>query len=177
VGVPKGYELVDGKLVELNAGAKSGWVGMRLARRLDEHCEATGAGWAFGAETVCRCFDGKKTARKPDTSFVGHGRLKGEQLPPGDLFLAPDLAVEVVSPKDTVYELDAKVEDSLAAGVSLVWVVNPQTRTVVVHRHNGTMSKVREGQELDGEEVVPGFRCSVAAFLPLPAQESNGQQS
>jgi hypothetical protein len=61
--------------------------------------------------------------------------------------------------------------------VLLVWVINPQTRIVVVRRQNGTMAKLREGQELDGEDVLAGFRCSLQAFLPPREQDTNGQQS
>ena len=76
-----------------------------------------------------------------------------------------------------MYELDEKVEEYLAAGVRLVWVINPQTRIVLVHRANGSMAKLREGHDLDGEDVVPGFRCSLTAFLPPLVQETNGQGS
>src|SRR5262249_28070605 len=98
--------------------------------------------------------------------------------PRGDIRVVPDLVVEVVSPNETVYELDGKVEQYLAVGVRLVWVVNPATRLVIVHRQDGSMAKVREGQHLEGEDVVPGFRCLVRDILlpppEAPAGEANG---
>jgi Uma2 family endonuclease len=172
--VPEGYELVDGRLVEQHVGAKSSWVAGRLFALLLAHSEKHGLGWVFPSETAYR-FPNRKTTRKPDASFIRRGRLKDEVIPDGELKLHPDLAVESVSPNDTVYELDEKIEDYLAVGVRLVWVVNPQARIVIVHRPDGTLSKLREGQELDGEDVVPGFRCALAAFLPPLKPETNGE--
>jgi Uma2 family endonuclease len=168
--VPDGYELVDGQLREMAVGAKSSWVGGRLFARLDSYCERQNLGWAFPQETAYRCFGTGHTVRKPDASFIGKGRLKGEELPEGDLRIYPDLAVESVSLNDTVYELDDKIEEYLEAGVRLVWVINPKTRIAVIHRADGTMAKVREDQELSGEDVVPGFRCRLSDVLPpVPA--------
>jgi len=164
--VPKGYEMIDGKLVEQQMGAKSAWVSGDLHARLQAFSRQNHLGWAFPQDTAYRCFGKKKTVRKPDVSFIRPGRLPNEELPEGDLLIAPDLAVEVVSPNDTVYELDEKVEEYLAAGVRLVWVINPLTRVAIVHRADGTMAKVREDQELSGEAVVPGFRCRLGDVLP-----------
>lgn len=175
VGVPDGYELVDGQLMERNMGAESSWVGGRLWKQLDSHCEASKAGWAFIPDTAYRCFSSPKTVRKPDVSFVRAGRLPGDRPPRGEVTIVPDLVAEVVSPNDLVYELDDKIEQYLGAGVRLVWVINPATRVVIVHRHDGSMAKVRDGTELDGEDVVPGFRCSLTAFLLPPEAPANGQ--
>jgi Uma2 family endonuclease len=178
IAVPDGYELVDGELVERQMGAKSSWVGGRLIIRLGNFCETTAVGWVWPCDLVYRCFANPKTARKPDVSFIRLGRLPNEELPSGDLKIAPDLAVEVVSPNDTVYELDTKIEEYLAAGVRLVWVINPESRVAIVHRLDGSMAKVRENQELSGEDVVPGFRCLLSSCLPpLSAAPSSGQSN
>jgi len=59
------------------------------------------------------------------------------------------------------------VDEYETAGVRLIWVVNPETKAVRVHRADGTVTVLREKDELDGEDVVPGFRCRVAdLFLP-----------
>ena len=168
--VPDGYEMIDGQLVELKMGAKSSWVGGRIHARLDSFCEQKTLGWAFPQETAYRCFGTGQTVRKPDASFIRLGRLKNEEPPEGDLRIPPDLAAEAVSPNDTVYELDEKIEEYLGAGVRLVWVINPKTRVAIVHRADGTVAKVREDQELSGEDVVPGFRCRLGdLLLPPPA--------
>jgi Uma2 family endonuclease len=106
--------------------------------------------------------------RKPDVSFVRYGRFPDEQLPAGFARLAPDLTGEVVSPGDTYEEVDGKVEEYLRAGVRLVWVISPTNRTVRVYRLDGSSSSVRADGELDGEDVLPGFRCRVADLFPQP---------
>jgi Uma2 family endonuclease len=88
--------------------------------------------------------------------------------------IAPDLAVEVVSPNDTAYEIDEKVREFLDAGVPLVWVVNPEQRTVEIHRANGFGTILRENDEISGEDVIPGFRCRVGDFCQPPAGVEQG---
>jgi Uma2 family endonuclease len=172
--IPKGFELIDGRLVEKKMGMTSGWVGLRLSFFLEAHREATQSGWVFNSETTYRCFRTKRTARKPDVSFIRRGRLKGEKLLDGECHIPPDLAVEVVSPNDEVYELNGKVEEYLAFGVRLVWVIDPKNRIALIYRQDGTIARVRENQDLDGEDVVPGFRCPLSSCLPPPEHETNG---
>ena len=78
---------------------------------------------------------------------------------------APDLAVGVVSPGDTMYEIEETVDDFLAAGTRLVWVVNPRRRTVTVYRPGPRVSILKEPDQLSGEEVVPGFACTVGELF------------
>ena len=75
---------------------------------------------------------------------------------------APDLAVEVVSPSDTLIEVEEKVQDWLTAGTRMVWVVNPRRKAVAVHRSPTDVTILTADQELDGADVVPGFGCRVA---------------
>ena len=88
--------------------------------------------------------------------------------------IAPDLAVEVTSPTDTVYELEEKVEEYLRAGVRLVWVIHPEVHAIQVIRGDGSGYRLRAGDELSGEEVVPGFRCPVASLFPAPQSVDAG---
>lgn len=163
------YELVDGNLVERNMGAKAGWVANRCGRYLDVFCDEHRQGWVLNAETGYQCFPGSPfKVRKPDVSFIRFGRLPGEELPDGHILIPPDLAVEVVSPNDLAYEVDEKIQEYLEAKVRLVWEVNPKTRTVWVHRLDGSGSKLRETDELSGENVLPGFRCPLCALFPPP---------
>jgi len=97
---------------------------------------------------------------------VRSGRFPGGVLPKGWAKIPPDLAVEVISPNETAYELDEKLGDYQKAGVPLVWVINPNSRTVRIHRGDGSVSYLRENEELSGEDVIPGFRCIVRDFLP-----------
>jgi Uma2 family endonuclease len=163
----KSYELVDGQLVERNMGFESSWVGGRLLIRLGSYCEEHGLGWAVPADAGYQCFPHQPDlVRKPDVSFVRYGRLPGGVAPKGWAKIPPDLAVEVVSPKDRIDKLDEKLEDYRKVGVPLIWVIHPKTRKVMVHRDDGSVSQLLESDELSGEDVIPGFRCPVRELFP-----------
>ena len=124
----KSYELVDGQLVERNMGAESSLVGGELHFRMRLHCQDHGLGLVFPADNGYQCFlHAPGRVRKPDVSFVRRGRLPGNVVPEGWVTIPPDLAVEVVSPKDRVYELDEKLADYRKVSVPLVWVINPES--------------------------------------------------
>jgi Uma2 family endonuclease len=82
-----------------------------------------------------------------------------------DPALAPDLVVEVLSPGDRPGETLAKVGEWLTAGAQLVWVVDPTRRQARVYRQDGSETLLTEGDVLTGEDVVPGFECSLASIL------------
>jgi Uma2 family endonuclease len=169
----KNYELVDGRLVERHLGMLAGWVASELFRVLANHCHQHHLGWLFsGGDAGYLGFpDSSRTVRKPDVSFVRHGRFNDEQLPGGYARLAPDLAAEVISPNDKYEEVDEKIEEYLRAGVRLVWIVSPKNHTIRVYRGNGSSHSLRESDELDGEDVIPGFRCSIGDLFPRPPGE------
>ena len=170
------YELVDGRLVERGMGTVSSWIGGELYGRVRDFCKQHRLGWAFPADASYQCFpDEPERVRKPDVSFIRFGRLPGEKLPEGHTRIAPDFAVEVVSPNDLASELDRKVKEYLGAGVRLVWVIYPETRSARIHRANGSVAEARESDELSGEDVVPGFRCTIRELLP-PATQPVAQQ-
>ena len=104
------------------------------------------------------------TIRCPDVAFVTAGRLP--EITKGFLRLAPDLAVEIISPGDLYTEVVEKVDEYLQAGVRLVWVIDPRRKTVRIYRPAGqaqlTLGLV---DELDGEDVIPGFKLPVARLF------------
>jgi|SRR5579884_326183 len=168
LNMPEGdrYELVDGQLVEKPMGARSSYVGSRLARFLGNHCDTHNLGEVWGADCGYQCFPSKPSqVRRPDVSFVRRDRRPGGRIPDGHMPVAPDLVAEVLSPNDLDYETDQRVDDYLAAGVKLVWVINPERSTVLIYRGDGTIAGLRENAELDGEDVVAGFRCTVRDVL------------
>jgi Uma2 family endonuclease len=167
------YELVDGHLVERDMGSRSAYLGGRLFRLIANFCEDHRLGWVMPADTGYQCFrDDRNRLRRPDVSFIRLGRLPNEQVSDGYITIPPDLVVEILSPHDLAYETDRKVEEYLAAGVPLVWVVNPETRAIIVHRGDGTLQRLREADELNGENVLPGFRCQVGELFTTPAAKS-----
>jgi Uma2 family endonuclease len=145
----------------------SSWVGGRIHRVIDIFVDENQLGWAWCADMGYVCFpDAPGKVRKPDVSFVRKERLPEGLTSEGYLYIPPDLAVEVISPNDSPYDVAHKVNEYLGAGVPLVWVINPEVRTVHVYRRNLSSSWLQEQDELSGEDVIPGFRCLVSAILP-----------
>jgi Uma2 family endonuclease len=168
----KDYELVDGKLVEKHMGSESSAVAMAIGILLGNFIKSKKLGHLFMADCGYRCFaNAPNKIRRPDVSFVRRGRLPEERLPEGYLRIAPDFVVEVLSPGDTAYEIDEKVAEYLEAGVKLVWVVNPKTRSVRIHRaagaEQGGIGAAGEADSISGEDVVPGFTARVAEFFDI----------
>jgi Uma2 family endonuclease len=160
------YELVNGKLVERNMGMESSVVAGRIFFRIIAFVEQHALGIVAPEGTGYQCFDNdREGVRRPDTSFVAIGRLPNDAPPRGFCRIPPDLAVEVVSPNDTYYEVEEKVQEYLEAGVKLVWVVNPDNRTLRVHRPDGTPTDLDENEIVSGEDVLPGFTCRVGEFF------------
>jgi Uma2 family endonuclease len=169
----KNYELVDGHLVERNVSVLSSWVGGRLDRVLGGFVEDHDLGWTWPADQGYVCFpDAPGKVRKADVSFIRKERLPEGPTSEGYIYIPPDLAAEVVSPNDLSYDVVAKVVEYLDAGVPLIWVIDPEVRTVHVYRGDGSVSLLREEDELSGEDVVPGFRCPVSAIFPKQTAES-----
>jgi Uma2 family endonuclease len=164
--VPDGYELVDGKKVRKPVGEKSCWVGGELFGLIRAYLLTHAIGRVYMGDTGFRCFPGRpRHIRKPDVSFVRGERLSPE-LSDGELVIPPDLVVEVISPRERAKDLDEKIQDFQSVGVPLIWVVNPNTRTVRVLHLDGTARTLRDADTLTGEDVLPGFSCRVADFLP-----------
>lgn len=160
------YELIRGEIQTMSpAGSEQGAVTFQLSTLIGNHVAKTRAGRAFGAETGFLIQRDPDTVRAPDIAFVRRERLPASGLPQGFWPGAPDLAVEVVSPGDTVREIDEKVSDWLAAGCLAVWVVSPRWKTVTVHSAGGAIGMLAADSFLEGDDVLPGFRCPVAEIF------------
>jgi len=156
------YELIEGELKRMTpAGFRHGAIVMALSRPLAEHVVSKQIGLVAGAETGFKLKSNPDTVRAPDIAFVSRQRLKAEGIP--DTFWpgAPDLAVEVLSPSDTLYGVEDNVATWLQCGTRLVWVVHPKCRAVLVHRPDAPVVTLGETDTLEGEDVVPGFRYPV----------------
>ena len=166
----KSYELVNGRLVERKMGAESSEVGGNLHARLHVFCQDHDLGKVWPADNGFQCFpNAPGLVRRPDVSFVKKGRLPGDVSPDGWVKIRPDLAVEVVSPGDTIEEFEEKLEDYRRAGIRLVWVIYPKRRKARVIHLDGPDIVLSEDEELSGEDVVPGFRCPLREILPRRA--------
>src|SRR2546426_6344775 len=123
------HELVKGELRTMTpTGFNHGEIVMNLAAPLGTYVRSNSLGVVLGAETGFKIGSDPDTVRAPDIAFVRMERIlatgETDKFWPGP----PDLAVEVLSPRDTVYEVEEKVANWLTAGVSMVWVVNPKER-------------------------------------------------
>lgn len=105
------------------------------------------------------------TLRIPDVSFVSAARLPGDEVPETFWPLAPDLAVEIVSPHDRAEDVHSKVREYLDAGTRMVWVLWPKRRSVTVYGVGGDSRELGPEDALDGDDVLPGLRVRVAELL------------
>jgi len=152
-------ELVDGEVRLMTpAGLEQGAISMDLATRLNNFVKRYKLGRVFDAQTGFRPRD---NMRAPDISFVSKEKLPEGRLPKGFGRFPPDLAVEVFAPNETVADYEEKVAEYLSWGVRLIWLVDPNTRTVTVIRANGERQTLSEKDVLTGEDVVPGFKIRV----------------
>jgi Uma2 family endonuclease len=158
-------ELVDGTLVEKTVGAYESYLTVLLIRIIGNFAEQNKLGIVLGPDGMMRLALG--LVRIPDVSFVSWDRLPDHRAPREPIpDLAPDLAVEVISRHNTRKEMDRKLQDYFAAGTRLVWFVYHSPRHEVrVYVKPEEFSVVREGETLDGGDVLPGFRLNVSELF------------
>jgi Uma2 family endonuclease len=162
-------ELVEGELVEMSpTGPEHGEVSGISSLIIGGFIRSHRLGRFYGAETGFRLRRDPDTIRAPDFAFVAAGRITADMDPTRYFDLAPDLVVEVVSPHDRASEVAKKVGEYLAAGVRLIWVAYPQIPAIAVHRPGVAMRMLLSGDELSGEDVLPGFSCRVVELFPEP---------
>jgi Uma2 family endonuclease len=159
-------ELIDGELVEREMGQKSDSIALRIGRLVGNYVDDHDLGLCNGAQGSYQVFvDDPEKVRIPDSSFTRKDRVPEDGPAEGHARVVPDLIVEVVSPNDSVGKLNRKINDFLNAGVVLIWVVYPDTKTVQVHRIDGSGKTLKIGDFLEGETVLPGFRVEVAELF------------
>jgi Uma2 family endonuclease len=161
------YELHDGRLVVM---APPGFIHARrqakFARYLLTEGEERGHGQAF-AEVGVLLRRNPDHLLGTDAAFLTTAQLPPRLSPEGYLLTVPQLVVEVRSKNDTQPEIDAKVRDYLAAGAVLVWVADPDARTVTAHRANQPAVVFAATDTLTADPVIPGFAVPVAELLPV----------
>jgi len=169
LALPRGefrYELVNGELKKMSpAGQKHGRITVRLTEPLAKHVRDNQLGQVYAAETGFKLKSNPDTVRAADIAFVRRERLEilgeTESYWPG----APDLAVEVNSPSDTVREVEKKVMEWLKFGSRVVWIVSSKLHTVTVYRSLTDIVTLTEKDILDGGDVVPGFQISIVEIF------------
>jgi Uma2 family endonuclease len=157
------HELVAGVIVaEPFPAPRHDRVRSRLERMLHDHVDTERLGEVFG-DTGFVLARNPDTIRGPDISFVSRERLSAFDAT--RYFRgAPDLAIEILSPSNRPGEMHGKVADYFAAGARMVWVVDPERRSVTTYRTLLAPRRLEADETLDGEDVVPGFGIQVAAI-------------
>jgi Uma2 family endonuclease len=156
-------ELVNGVITEKEP--MGGWHGeaeVELLIPLYAHVKREGLGRLYPSDTQFKILRDPDIIHIPDIAFVRADRLPPREARRGPLPLAPDLAIEVMSPNDGYVEVMEKVERYLRAGVQLVWLVDPWRRAVEIHAPGQPPRVLRETDTLDGGDVLPGFSLPVA---------------
>lgn len=162
-------ELVAGTLVEKPVGLYESQVAAMLLVILHEFVAPRQLGALSGEAGTLRLAPG--TVRLPDVAFISFERFGGK--PPSEPIpsIAPDLAVEVLSESNTKKEIEKKVKEYLNSGTRLIWIIDPVTRSAVVHRPSAVPQQVAPDGVLDGADVLPGFALAlVDLFRRVDAQ-------
>ena len=162
------YELVKGVLVELMGASDEHEETVSLVIiNLGNHVYPKRLGKVYGSN---RAFvtvpESPASSRMPDVSF-----LSAERTGQPDLFGmlyngSPDLAVEIISPGNTIAQIEQKIAECLASGSKAVWVISYTARTLTVHTADDPPLTLTETHTIDGGDYLPGFTCPVADLLP-----------
>jgi Uma2 family endonuclease len=161
-------ELVNGQIVEKQGSAESSEIEGLFFFQFHSFLQGNPVAKVYPQSLGYQCFktDPNKI-RKPDATVILLDRLRKLPDPnPGFMPIVPDLAVEVISPNDMVYDVDEKVREYLDAGFPLVWVADPKARTITVHLRSGRPVIHTADDDLTADPPLPGFRCKVADFFP-----------
>lgn len=149
------YELVDGTLVEKAMGFQEGLLSAYLIRVLGTFVAKHKLGLVTGGDTMLRL--GVSLVRLPDVAFIAAARLPRGVPKEAVPKIAPDLAIEVLSPSNTKREMQRKRAEYFAAGSSLVWCIDPRKRTLEDYDSPVSRRLLRESDKVDGGTVLPGF--------------------
>lgn len=162
------FELIRGELKVMSLTKPlHGVICARLAAALINFVEANDLGMAFGAETGFVVERDPDSVLGADAAFVSHERLATVENLEKFFPFAPDLAVEVLSPGNTVREINEKVAMYFAAGSQAVWVFNPKKRTTAVYTSPTDVRILSEQDTLDGGEVLPGFTLELSKLFAV----------
>ncbi len=151
------HELIRGELYPIMpAGTLHGIVTNRLSAYLTMFVIENNLGEVTAAETGFKLVN--QSTVGADVGFINRENLARYGVPNSFFPVAPDLAVEVISPSNTSEEISTKTADYLSSGSKLVWIVYPKRKMVVIYRSNNTVGFLYENDVLDGEDVIPDFR-------------------
>jgi len=170
----RSFELVRGEVVEMTKPGKfHGFVCANIAFVLGLFARERGRGYVCTNDTGVQVETDPDTVRGPDILFF-EDVSDVEKIDRKYGTVPPQLAVEVLSPNDSFRSVYRRVHEQLDFGTPLVWVADPESRSVVVFRTGREDQLLNSNQEITGEDVLPQFRCRVAEFFAMPGAEPAG---
>jgi Uma2 family endonuclease len=161
------YEVVNGQHVELPPmGAFESSLASELHAFVHQCAKSKGLGRAV-MEVLFLLSASAGLRRRPDVAFVSYERWpRRRRVPRQEAWdVVPELAVEVVSATNTAEEILAKVREYFQAGSKRVWVVYPAEEQVYVYQSPTQNRILARGDDLDGEDILPGFRLPLAELF------------
>jgi Uma2 family endonuclease len=169
--LPDRYEVVNGEIVELPPMST---FSAEVANRIQNHLVVYGLSSRLGRPRMDMLFHVPLPAdqsrnRRPDVTFISFDRWPADRALPyrGDpADVIPELVVEVASPTDEAEALLAKAHEYLEAGVLLVWLVYPRLRVLYAYESAIRFRVFTATDDLDGGDVLPGFRVPMAQLFP-----------
>lgn len=163
---PGRVALIEGELYQMApAGGRQGRLGVRFTVALHLFVEAHHSGVVYSADTSFVLQREPDTLLAPDVTFIRHDRVPVGDDEIGFPEVVPDLVVEILSPSNTSTMMTKKVNAYLAAGVSLIWVVDPGHSVIFVHDQEGNHGEIGLDGILDGGHVLPGLSLPVAGLF------------
>lgn len=157
-------ELVDGVLVEKAMGFEEAIIAAQIVGAIYDYLRHNDLGVVAGADGMLRLELG--VVRIPDVTFISWSQLPGRKFPPHAIWrMPPTLAVEVLSEGNTQAEITRKIGEYIAAGTQQVWIVDPKAKSVDVFKSPTDVLHLTSDGEIDGGEVLPGFRLPLKAIF------------
>ncbi len=158
------YELVDNTLVEKAMGWQESMLAGVLLHWLHLYLDDHDLGLATGADGMTRLFG--DTVRGPDVAFVNWSRLPGGRVPDKPIpDLVPNFVIEVLSLGNTRGEMARKRREYFQAGVELMWMIDPRSRSVAVFESAEKFTMFDDDGVLNGERVLPGWTVELAGLF------------
>jgi Uma2 family endonuclease len=161
------FELVDGRLVQKRRGFLAGQCVCHLCRAVGSYLDNHPIG-KIALGVTFQCFPNDESrVRRPDIALIAADHVRGVPHE-GHLRIAPDVAIEVISPGDTINEFEGRLADYHAARVKQVWEVNPTNRYVRIHFTDRSSVRLGAADTLVAPDLLPGFSAKVAELMPGP---------
>jgi Uma2 family endonuclease len=157
------YELVDGEIVVSPTGWRHGKVALKISHIIATFLENNPIGEVCGTDVGFKLPN--DNLRSPDVVFVRKEKLPDGEAPVGFGEFVPDLCVEVLSPSDSMRHVAQKIGEFLDCGVPLVWLVDPERKSVTVYRSLSRIEQYESDDVITAEPIIPGFSCPVSRFF------------